>query len=337
MAEPRSPAARKGDRPTAPARTPRGVDRLGAAMVDLSLDPIARPSEQERALMLSLLSGLVGQIAEELQLRLPPGATDEVDAEALVAQLRSSGLFTRDLVGLLVRRADLLAFRAAALHQDQGGLLQAWAADPEPSIASAAMAVVIARASARDRFGRPGLTLADCDAETAVALTYAVAAALAGPTESLVAAAVDLLARHDEGDRLDAREARLMVALEQAGRLDGPLLLSLATHGEAGLLAEGLSRLARIPASVAWQMLTGTDEHAIGRLLRLAEIDRSLAAGLIAALSNGRGLREPGEAMAAFDAMASSEEIAEARARIRLPGAFILARRALEKHGQRGA
>ncbi|WP_168713094.1 MULTISPECIES: DUF2336 domain-containing protein [Sphingomonas] len=316
-------------------RAARGVDRLGAAMTDLSLDPLSRPSEQERALMLSLLSGLVGQIAEELLLRVPDADQAEVDAEEVVADLRAAGLLgQRDLVGLLVRRADVLAFRSTARQRPGGGLLETWGADSNHTVVSATMAVVIARASARDRFGRPGLTLADCDAETAVTLTYAVAAALRGPADALVAAAVDMLARHDEGERLDAREARLMLALEQAGKLDAGLLMALALEGEAVLLAEGLARLARIPAAEAWQMLTGRNERAVGRLLRLAELDRTAAAGLIAALGEARSLGDPGEAMVGFDAM-TSLEISTQRAAMRLPPAFLAARAAFERHGQR--
>lgn len=287
--------------------------------------------------MLSLLSGLVEQIGEELSLRLPGSETTRVDAAFLIEQLRQSGLLAdQALVGLLVRRADLVAFRAGARPQGSAGLLQKWADDADQGLARAAMAVVIARASAKDRFGRPGFSLGDCDAETAVALTYAIAAAMPGPAEPLVAAAVDLLARHDEGERLDAHEARLMLALDRLGRLDGPLLLSLLAQGEAGLLAEGLARLGRIPAGEAWHMLTGRDGTEVGRLLRLAELDRPFAAGLIAALSETRALIEPADAMAAFDAM-TAEEVSAERARMRLPAAFLSARAALERHGQRGA
>jgi hypothetical protein len=337
MAEPSSPAARKGDRQAEPVRPARGVDRVSAAMLDISLDPLVRPSEQERALMLSLVSGLVEHVAEELLLRLPGASPGAIDAEELVAKLREAGLLAqRDLIAMLIRRADLLAFRAAARSPEGGGLLQGWAADPDRTVAGAAMAVVVARASARDRFGRPGLTLADCDAETAVALTYSVAAALPGSAEALVAAAVDLLARHDEGERLDAREARLVLALEQAGRLSGALLLSLATQGEAGLLAEALARLGRIPASQAWQMLTGRDEAALGELLRLAELDRPAAAGLIAALAASGTLRDAGSAMAAFDAM-TPDDLGSVRVERRLPPAFVAARAAFEHYGQRRA
>lgn len=337
MAEPTSPAARKGDRTAVPVRAARGVDRLGAAMLDLSLPPAARPSEQERALMLSLLAGLVGQIAEELSLRLAEANAAAVDPAELTETLRAAGLLAqRDLIALLVRRADLLAFRAGARQQDRGTLLQRWAADEDKSVAAAAMAVVIARASARDRFGRPGLSLADCDAETAVALTYGIAAALPGAPDALVGAAVDLLARHDEGQRLDAEEARLMLALDRAGRVTPDLLLTLAAHGEAGLLAEALARLACIPAGEAWHMLTGRSGVLLGELLKLAECARPVAGGLIAALSESATLADPAEAMAAYDAM-TADEAAATRARLRLPATFLNARDALEGHGQRGA
>ena len=78
--------------------------------------------------MLSLLSGLVEQVAEELLLRLPGSAPGRVDVEALTDRLRRSGLLTgQALIGLLVRRADLIAFRASARQQDDAGPLKAWA------------------------------------------------------------------------------------------------------------------------------------------------------------------------------------------------------------------
>lgn len=308
--------------------------RIATAMADFLLDPAERLSEQERALMTSMLAALVGGLVEEMALRLGGGAAIDGQADELVERLRASGLLHRPrLIALLLRRAGLIRSREAS-GGSGGALLQQFAGDGDTAVAAAAMAVVLARASSRDRFGRPGLALSDCDAETAVDLTYAVAAALGGHSEeALVGAAVDLLARHDEGDRLEALEARLVLALEQAGRLDSATLLSLAAHGEVGLLAEALARVARIPGEAAWSLLIGGDEVALGRLLRLAEQPRSVAAGLIAGLTGTLGLAEPGAAIAAFDATGTAEAATE-RARLRLPSSFRFAQAALESHGQ---
>ena len=303
-------------------------ERLATAMADFLLDPRDRLTEQERALMGSMLAGLVGGIAQELALRLPDSGMDEVDAEALVEQLRRGGQLRHEgLIALLLRRAGLARMRGMAAGSSP--LLLELAADPTRSIAAAAMAVALARSSGRDPLGRPGLSLSDCDAETAVHLTYAVAATLPGASdEQAVAAAVDLLARHDEGERLEALEGRLIIALEQEGRLDPALLLSLAARGEAWLLTEGLARIARVPVEAAWTMLDGRSPAELGRLIRLAEQTRQTAAGLIAALAEPLGVASPGEAIDAFDAV-TSVEAGQLRALLRLPASFRAARAAL--------
>ena len=317
------------------AHTAGADGRLATVMTDFLLDADERLSEQERALMTSMLAALIAGLTEELALRLGAGPAITLTAEEVVEGLRRAGLLHRPkLIALLLRRAGLYRTREGA---GNGGapLLQQFAGDNDPAVASAAMAVVLARTSGRDRFGRPGLSLSDCDAETAVELTYAVAASInVDSEEALVAAAVDLLARHDEGERLEALEARLVLALEQAGRIEAATLLSLAARGEVGILAEALARIARIPPDAAWSLLlVRRDEHALGQLLRLAEQSRAVAAGLIAALTATLGLAEPAAAIAAFDAMTPAQATAE-RARLRLPSSFWAARTALEGHGQ---
>ena len=310
-----------------------GDGRIATALADFLLDPAERLSEQERAQMTSMLAVLIGGIAEDLAVRLGIGVAMEFTGEEIVGRLRAAGLLHRPrLIALLLRRAGLDRFREA-VGEGGAALLQGFAADNDPGVASAAMAVVLARASSQDRFGRPGLSLGDCDAETAVDLTYAVAAAFdVDGEETLVAAAVDLLARHDEGERLEALEARLILALDQAGRMDAAVLLGLAARGEIGMLAEALARLARIPADAAWSLLVQGDEDALGRLLRMAEQPRAVAAGLIAALVATLGLSAPAAAIAAFDDVTSAETAAE-RARQRLPSSFQAARAALRGDG----
>lgn len=276
----------------------------------------------------SMLAGLIGGIAQELALRLPGSGMEEVDAETLVDQLRQGGLLRHEgLIGLLLRRAGLARMRG--MTTTPSTLLSELAADTNPAIAAAAMAVALARSSGRDALGRPGLSLSDCDAETAVHLAYVVAAAITGtPSEQAVAAAVDLLARHDEGERLEALEGRLIIALEQEGRLEPALLLSLAARGEAWLLTEGLARIARVPVEAAWTMLDGRSPAELGRLIRLAEQTRQTAAGLIAALAEPLGLVSPAAAMQAFDSVTAAEA-GQLRAMLRLPASFRIARAAL--------
>jgi len=337
MVEAQPTAVLARSRLAARAHVAGGDGRIATAMTDFLLKPTERLSEQERALMTSMLAALIASVSEELAMRLGSTAAADLNVDELIERLRGAGLLHRPrLIALLLRRAGLHRSLNAAGAAGTA-LLQQFAADKDPAVASAAMSVVLARASGRDRFGRAGLSLGDCDAETAVDLTYAVAAAVDSNSEEvLVAAAVNLLARHDEGERLEALEARLVLALEQAGRLDAAALLTLAARGEVGLLAEALARIARIPGDAAWSLLMRRDEGALGRLLRLAEQPRAAAAGLIASLTDSLALAEPAAAIRAFDAMTPDEAAAE-RARLRLPFAFQAARRALNGDGQHRA
>lgn len=326
-------AALNGEHWATRVRGGRDGARLATAMTDFLLDPTDRLTEQERALMGSMLAVLISGIAQELAVRLPSGVTHPIETDLLVERLRQSGLLASDgLLKLMLRRASLMRMQEGALGGS--GYLRQLAGDPDPAVASVAMAVVIARSSSRDPFGRPGLSLNDCDAEAAVHLTYAVAAAITEASdEQLVAAAVGLLARHDEGERLEAIECRLVIALEQAGRLSSETLLTLAARGEAWMLAEALARIARVPVDAAWEMLTARSPADLGRLIRLAEQPRDVAAGLIVALAGPLSLADPADSIAAFDSMTAGEA-ASTRSELRLPQTFRAARAALAGHGQ---
>jgi hypothetical protein len=244
------------------------------------------------------------------------------------------------LIDLLLRRADVLRLGQAAAEGKRSPeeLLQRWVGDEVSEVASAAMAVVISRAASRDRLGRPGLEIGDCPAEVAVELTYGVAATLArrsgAADEDFVAAAVDLLARHDEGRRLEALESRLVLALQQAGRLDSATLLALAGAGEVGLLSESLSRLAGIPGESGWALLVDPEDGRLALLLRMAGQPRTLAATLLARLADPLGIQDPVRELEWFDRITEADA-SSACGRLRLPPAYQSAVEALEGHGQR--
>lgn len=330
--------------PVDPAPVRDGSGRLAAAVQDFLLPPAQRLTEQERALMNAMLHGLVERLADEIRVRLPDplAVRTECDPAHLVAALSRSGLLARPaLIALLLRRADVLRFSQLIGGERDGGsepLLQRWAADEIEEVASAAMAVVLSRSAARDRFGRPALELADCPAEIAVDLVYDVAAALSmacpGHDEELVGAAVDLLARHDEGQRLDALEGRLIRALLAARRLDPATLLALARAGEISLLCEALARLAGVPGESGWTLFFEGEGGRLALLLRMAEQPRAMAAALLAQLSGALGLGDPVPELDQFDRISEAEANA-ARARLRLPPGYQRAIAALEDHGQR--
>ena len=317
--------------------------RLAAAVQDFLLDPAQRLTEQERALMNAMLHGLVERLADEIRVRLPAHLSrqSECDPAELVHELGRGGLLAKPaLIALLLRRADLLRLGQAALGgraRNGGSLLQGWVGDEAPDVAAAAMAVALSRSAARDRFGRPGLELADCPAEIAVELAYDVAAALArrcgGRDEELVAAAVDLLARHNEGQRLDALEARLVRALQEAKRLDPATLLAMAGAGEVGLLCEALARLAGIPGESGWALFIDGRDGRLALLLRMAEQPRAMAAALLARLAAPLGLGDPVAELDWFDRIGEAEA-RTARNSLRLPPTYQQAAAALEGHAR---
>lgn len=321
------------------ARVRRGSRRLAIAIQDFLLDPADRLTEQERALMSGMLLSLVERLADEIRVRLPDelARASECPAADLVLDLHRHGLLARPgLIQLLLRRADIARLHdvVAGIQKQPGeSVLQRWARDDVASVASAAMPVVMARAASRDRFGQPGLDIADCPAEIAVDLTYSVAAALTrrcgGADEEMVAAAVDLLARHDEGECLEALEARLVRALEQAGRLDPATLLALAGSGEVSLLAEALARLAGIPGGSGWALLTDPSDGRLALLLRMAGQPRTLAAGLLVRLADPLGIRDPAREIEWFDRI-GDQEASEAKAGLRLPPDYQLAAAAFD-------
>lgn len=333
MAPTRPSAATAADHGVDRARASGGGGRLATIADDFLLDPARRLTEQERALMTAMLLGLVGTLADEIRVRLRDHEAQACEhlPHRLLEDLRSAGLLRHGpLLGLLLRRAEEVAIAEAA-----GGAsspLQGWTADEVPAVAAAAMALVLARAAARDRFGRPGLELGDCDAETAVHLGYAVAAVLAarapGVEEQIVAATVDLLGRHDEGQRLHVLHAKLVIALEAAGRLDGELVARLAAAGEAGLVAQALGRLSGINGDAAWDLLLSSEPGGTALLLRMAGVQRSTAARVLAALAITPVRMDPLLEIDRFEQLAD-EKVAQRRARLRLPPHFQAAVNAL--------
>lgn len=291
--------------------------------------------------MTAMLHGLVGSVADDLRVHLPEelALMTECDTDVLVTALGQARLLSSDaLIGLLVRSADSARVaQAATQHGAAGKLLMSWSGDEDSDLAAAAMAVVVARGRSRDRFGRPGLILADCPADLAVDLVHAVAAALAmrcsgSADEPLAGAANDLLSRHDEGGRVEALEARLVRLLEAAGKFEPGLVLALARAGEAGLLAESLARMAGISGEDGWCLAVQPGGKGLPWLLRLAGQPRDVAAALFVNFGEAFGISDPAQAIDQFDAV-SNEAAEDERRRLRLPASY---RSALEALNHRG-
>ena len=330
-------AAPAADRPVAPPRF-SGPDRLATVRRDFFLDPSARLSEQERALMSAMLDDLVTTLADEIIAALPSGldAIGGERHEMLLARLTQSGLLDRPrLVELLLRLADERRIAGSLGLRSPAGrvpLVQRWVADPDGEVAAAAMALVVARGRRRDRYGQGRLLFDDLPAEEAVAIAYMVAAALRAPLpahpaidRALSGATETLLSRHDENERIDAHVAGLVRLLERSERLDDALVEDAAGEGELAILSAILARRGGVPETRVWaHLVTGAD----GRLMqvaRLAGLGRTTAARLIGDLGALTGIDDPTAELAAFDRL-GAEAIEDERGEWRLPVTYHTAR-----------
>lgn len=293
--------------------------------------------------MTAMLTDLVEGIADEFSAGLS-AANDE--DQRLFERLWSAGLLDiPDLVALLLRRAEEERI-AAAIRSGRPGnplrFLQSLVSDENPAVSGAAMALVLAKGRRRDRFGGPRILFDDVPAEAAVALVNAVAAAMrdvlvkrdgAGADERLSTSANALIARHDEGSRLEARAFELVHALDRAGRLDDRLFRSALAQGEMGLLFEALGRRGGISSESAWEHFTGGSGR-LAMLLRICSVPRDLAGEVVALVADLSG-SDPETEIGRFDSL-SDEEVERAREWLRLSPAYRSAIESLDTdHGQR--
>jgi hypothetical protein len=324
-------AASAADRPVDPARPRAGRDRLPVAMADFFLDEGSRLSDEERALMAAMLRGLVTDIADELIAALPPivGAQADRMRDGLYRALRNARLLEREgLVALLLRRADEQQLSGRSEHRDS--TLAALISDQDAAVAEAAMALTLARGRRRDRFGRLGAEFDDLAAEDAVAMVHAIAAAVRRgigeeADQSITIATQLLLARHDEGRRLEAHVASLSRALEASDRAGDEMLRKLAHDGDAALLVGLLARRAVIDQADAWRMFTGGEAML---LARLAGCERATAAQILAAFESMSGAVD--RFIDRFDGL-DDPAVERLRQWLRLDPQYRAAREALER------
>jgi len=328
-------AASAADRQVEPARPRAGSDRLAIASADFFLDEASRLTDEERALMAAMLRGLVTDIADELIAVLPPmlAAQAEQAREGLYRRLRRARLLEREgLVALLLRRADEQQLSGRTDHGE--ATLTDLVGDDDGQVAEAAMGLTLSRGRRRDRFGRAGLEFDDLAAEDAVALAHAVAAGLrdvlaADADQALAAAAQALLARHDEGRRLEASVAALARALDASGRADDAMVQRLAQDGDAALLVGLLARRAGIDFLDAWNFFTGSDAM---MLARLAGCDRTAAAQILAGFEPMSGAHAAERIIDRFEAI-DDATVERIRRWMRLDPHYRVARDAMEQIG----
>ena len=305
-----------------PAR-PAGRRRLPTVRRDFFLDPRDRLTEQERALMTSMLAELLGTIAEEIRATLPLGsaAANDEDSQQLLRQLSDSGLLDHaDLIALLLRRADeeRIANAVRARSAPRSGFLQSLIADEDEGISASAMALILARGRRRNRLGQPRIEFEDLPEQLANMLAHSVAAALRLHAPGLAQkeghppfgkAAASLLATRDDHKAIDVLTAVLVRTLNRSGYLDERLLESAAEEGDVAFLAAALGERAGIGASGAWDYLADGDNGRLVLLLRLAGVSRDFAAKVLALLGDLVGIGDLGTEIGRFD------ELDEGRAR----------------------
>ncbi|QNM82958.1 DUF2336 domain-containing protein [Sphingomonas sabuli] len=306
---------------------------MACARADFFLDRNQRLSEQERSLMMAMLGDLVAMLADEFALQLAAAEPANDHRDGLFDRLWASNLLDiPDLVRLLLRRAEEERLCAAIRTGRPGGrsrFLQSLVSDDDGDISAAAMALILAASRRRDRFDGPRAAFDDVPAEAAVPLVSAIAAALRPEVaarlgdgeadERLSSAARALLARHDEGNRLEARTFDLVHALEKAAALDANFLRSALADGEVALLVEALARRAGIAFDSAWDHFTGGAGQ-LALLLRMSGIERALAAELVATLAHLVGSDAESE-IAAFDSLTDAA-VSSARNWLRLDPAY---------------
>jgi hypothetical protein len=333
----------------APAR-PAGSDRVATVRADFFLDPAQRLTEQERALMTSMLHCLVGDLADEILAQLPIGwgaANDDCNA-TLIDELTAARLLDEPkLMALLLQRADEERIGAGARSRSgrrEARALQGLVSHENGAVSASAMALILARGRCCDRFGQCLVAFDDLSASTAEQLVHAIAAALRRGLASQDAIAVDLalasaaeqlLARRDPERAVDVLTATLARLLDENGGLNDELLLAAANDGEIGFVAHALARRAGIGGGSAIDELLSRDPARAMALLRAAGASRELSAGLLAGIGDLLGIGDPGEAIDRFDRI-SDDEANAARARLATDPAYRAALLALDKaHGQR--
>ncbi len=319
-------AAPAADRSAEPARR-AGRDRLSTVRSDFFLDPDERLTEQERALMTAMLHSLVTDIADELWASLAASAANDDGGPELVRELSSAGLLDLPpLIRLLLRRAEqeqIASTVKARGGRRDGKLLQARVSDESAEVAAAAMALILARGRRQDRFGQSRIDFDDVPPQSAPGLVRSVAAAIArrsanGMSDALIAAADELIARHNAARSLESLTAALLGAMHEAGSLSDEWIYAAAEEGEAALLGHALARRAGIAAESGVDGLLSRDGDRLMLLFRLAGVSRGCAVGVLASLCDLLRISEPARALASFDGI-SETEIEQARTEAKLP------------------
>jgi hypothetical protein len=270
-------------------------DRVAAAGIELARPPAFGIDDEMRARAGQLIHAAVD--ATEIALRSVETMLDQGPFGGLGERFVGVGLLSRSgLAASALLRAEEHRL-AAALVRVAGEVEGPGAQRLDPiggEFAAESFAVRAAEAARIERTGDPLLPLHDILAEDRHALFWQVAACLA--TRALAAGAPEdaahraasaavarALAAIDDGEGIAPATMSLAHRLDGAGQLDDPLLAGTLAAGRIATLAGMLAVRAAIPFDDARAMLTDAARFAV--LLRSCEVERSIAAAMVLALS----------------------------------------------------
>ena len=317
----------------------RSPSRLTTVRRDFFLDPGERLTEQERALMTSMVHDLVAALA--VAIRAAVGIRIDPPVPARIADaLGRAGLLDRTgFIRLMLRRADeqrIVTAFAGHAGPRRLPLMPKLVSDGDPAVAAAAMALVVARGRRRDGFGQPRVDLSDLARHDAFALAHAVAAVLSPDIEAdrhFATAATKVIDGLDFDGSLDRAVEILVEALDRAGRADEALVEAASGEGEVALVAMLIARRTGIDQPAVWDHLVDAGEGGLALIARMAGFGRRAAARLIADLGSTTGGGSVEDEIARYDAL-GGEEVAAALKLWQLPPDYRAAVRDLR--GRRG-
>lgn len=321
------------------ASAERGArDRFRFAATDLFQPDRSRLRDVHRVTMLQLLDKLTRTIEDELRQWLiePLAASGVPEAEAALASRqveiarpilrRSDMLRDTELVATLLRRAEehrivtalrLAAARSAGTDSEPSPpVLDRLLHSGDPSVAAAAMGLIIADSRRFDRFHEPVLARTDLPAELQHRLVWRVAAALRVylttthrllpviADRALATAVAHMLAGYDEGETLEGRAMLLARRLDEIGALGDDLIADAVADGAVAFAVAALSARAGIEFAPTWDMAVDAEGSRLMVLLRAIGMNRKAAADVALHIASAGG-SEAEEAVAerieAFD------------------------------------
>jgi uncharacterized protein (DUF2336 family) len=276
-------------------------ERLSVAAADLALPGPLRLSEWHRSTIGSLLEGLVRGIEDELRAALAERFAGRAEVHAaftsasvaIAAPILNGSPALREpaLIAALIRRAEEHRLHRAAAAEN--GLLVELAGDGGEETAGEAMALLIAQSGRLDRFQEPVMARTELGAEAQHALVWTVAAALrfylvehqgvdaVEADRAVAAAAGQMLAGYDEGERVDAIALRLAARLARQNRLDDALLVRALAEGSLPLFLAALSVRSGLDPDSVWEVLSAPGGRGAPLLLRAAGVGRGAAGAIL--------------------------------------------------------